>query len=87
VYQKSVLPNGIRLVTEELPHSRAVSVGLWLEVGSRDEAASEGGLTHVLEHMAFKGTNRRTAYDIAKEIDSWAAPAMPSPPRRIPVSI
>ena len=69
MYQKSVLPNGIRLVTEELPHSRAVSVGLWLEVGSRDEAASEGGLTHVLEHMAFKGTNRRTAYDIAKEID------------------
>ena len=69
MYQKSVLPNGIRLVTEELPHSRAVSVGLWLEVGSRDEAATEGGLTHVLEHMAFKGTNRRTAYDIAKEID------------------
>jgi predicted Zn-dependent peptidase len=69
VYQKSVLPNGIRLVTEAMPHSHVVSLGLWLEVGSRDEAATEGGLTHVLEHMAFKGTKRRTAYDIAREID------------------
>lgn len=69
MYQKSVLPNGIRLVTEAMPHSQAVSLGLWLEVGSRDEAEAEGGLTHVLEHMAFKGTERRTAYDIAREID------------------
>ena len=52
-----------------MPHSHVVSLGLWLEVGSRDEAAAEGGLTHVLEHMAFKGTNRHTAYDIAREID------------------
>ncbi len=69
MYQKSVLPNGIRLVTEVLPHSHAVSLGLWLEVGSRDEAADERGLTHFLEHMAFKGTARRSAYDIAREID------------------
>jgi len=69
VYQKSVLPNGIRLVTEELPHSHTVSLGLWLEVGSRDEAVTEGGMSHFLEHMAFKGTARRTAYDIAREID------------------
>ena len=69
MYQKSVLPNGIRLVTEALPHSQTLSLGLWLEVGSRDETAAEGGLTHVLEHMAFKGTARRTAYDIAREID------------------
>jgi predicted Zn-dependent peptidase len=68
-YRKSVLPNGVRLVTEELPHTHAVSLGLWLEVGSRDEADTEGGLTHFLEHMAFKGTARRTAYDIAREID------------------
>jgi predicted Zn-dependent peptidase len=57
MYQKSVLPNGVRLVTEEMPHCHAVSLGLWLEVGSRDEAADEGGLTHFLEHMAFKGTS------------------------------
>jgi predicted Zn-dependent peptidase len=69
MYQKSVLPNGVRLVTEEMPHCHTVSLGLWLEVGSRDEAAREGGLTHILEHMAFKGTSRRTAYDIAREID------------------
>jgi predicted Zn-dependent peptidase len=69
VYRKSVLSNGIRLVTEELPYSHAVSLGIWLEVGSRDEATTEGGLTHFLEHMAFKGTSRRTAYDIAREID------------------
>jgi len=69
VYRKTILPNGIRLVTEELPHCHAVSLGLWLEVGSRDEVPAEGGLTHFLEHMAFKGTSRRTAYDIAREID------------------
>jgi len=69
VYRKSVLPNGIRLVSEELPYCQAVSLGLWLEAGSRDEARAEGGLTHFLEHMAFKGTPRRTAYDIAREID------------------
>jgi predicted Zn-dependent peptidase len=69
VYQKSTLPNGIRLVTEELPYSQAVSLGVWLEVGSRDEAITENGLSHFLEHMAFKGTDRRSAYDIAREID------------------
>jgi predicted Zn-dependent peptidase len=69
VYRKSVLSNGVRLVTEELPYSQAVSLGLWLEVGSRDEAVTEGGLSHFLEHMAFKGTERRSAYDIAREID------------------
>jgi predicted Zn-dependent peptidase len=69
VYRKSTLPNGIRLVTEELPYSQAVSLGVWLEVGSRDEAVTENGLSHFLEHMAFKGTGRRSAYDIAREID------------------
>jgi predicted Zn-dependent peptidase len=69
VYRKSTLPNGIRLVTEELPYSQAVSLGVWLEVGSRDEAVTENGLSHFLEHMAFKGTDRRSAYDIALEID------------------
>ena len=86
MYQKSVLTNGIRLVTEELPYSQAVSLGLWLEVGSRDEAACEGGLTHFLEHMAFKGTARRTAYDIAREIDQLGGRATPSPPGKTPAS-
>lgn len=69
MYQKSVLPNGVRLITENLPYSQAVAVGVWLEAGSRDELPQEGGLSHFLEHMAFKGTARRRAYDIAREID------------------
>jgi predicted Zn-dependent peptidase len=69
VYQKSVLNNGLRVVTEALPHFHSVAVGVWLNVGSRDETGGEHGLTHFLEHMAFKGTPRRTALDIAREID------------------
>jgi predicted Zn-dependent peptidase len=69
VYQKSVLSNGLRIVTEELPYFHSVAVGVWLNVGSRDETGAENGLTHFLEHMAFKGTSRRTVLDIAREID------------------
>ena len=59
--QKTVLNNGLRIVTEEIPHFHSVAMGVWLNVGSRDEAGSENGLSHFLEHMAFKGTPRRTA--------------------------
>jgi len=69
VHRKDVLSNGLRVVTEELPHFRSVSLGVWLGVGSRDETPAEHGLTHFLEHMAFKGTPRRGAVDIAREID------------------
>jgi predicted Zn-dependent peptidase len=69
MYQKSILPNGVRLVTEELPHFHSVAVGLWLTVGSRDEHPAEQGLSHFLEHMAFKGTPRRDALAIAREAD------------------
>ena len=69
VNQKSVLSNGLRVVTEELPYFHSVAVGVWLNVGSRDETRAENGLSHFLEHMAFKGTPRRTALDIAREID------------------
>lgn len=69
MFQKSVLTNGVRVVTEELPHFHSVAVGVWLNVGSRDEAVNENGLSHFLEHMAFKGTPRRTAYDLALEMD------------------
>ncbi len=67
--QKSVLSNGLRVVTEELPHFHSAAVGIWLNVGSRDETGAENGLTHFLEHMAFKGTPRRSVLDIAREID------------------
>lgn len=69
MHQKSVLTNGLRVVTEELPYFRSVAVGVWLNAGSRDETRMENGLSHFLEHMAFKGTPRRTALGIAREID------------------
>ena len=69
MYQKSVLSNGLRIVTEELPYFHSAAVGVWLNVGSRDESEAENGFTHFLEHMAFKGTPQRTALDIAREID------------------
>ncbi len=69
MYRKSVLPNGVRLVTEELPHFHSVAVGFWLTVGGRDEGEAEHGFSHFLEHMAFKGTDRRDALAIAREAD------------------
>jgi predicted Zn-dependent peptidase len=69
VYQKSVLSNGLRIVTEEAPQFHSVAVGVWLNVGSRDETVAENGLSHFLEHMVFKGTPRRSVLDIAREID------------------
>ena len=67
--QKSVLENGVRLVSESLPGAYSVTLGFWLEVGSRDEEPALGGVSHFIEHMAFKGTNRRGPLDIAREID------------------
>jgi predicted Zn-dependent peptidase len=75
VYQKTVLPNGVRVVTEAVPHFHSVSLGLWINTGSRDETGPENGLAHFLEHMAFKGTGRRSAYDLAREIDQLGGAA------------
>jgi predicted Zn-dependent peptidase len=69
VYRKSILNNRLRVVTEELPHFHSAALGVWLNVGSRDETEAEQGLSHFLEHMAFKATSRRRAQDIAREID------------------
>ena len=67
---KTTLANGIQVITEEVPNVHSVSVGIWVEAGSRDEARNENGISHFIEHMLFKGTKRRTARQIAKEIDS-----------------
>ena len=64
------LPNGVRLVTETMPHVRSVSLGVWLARGSRHEVPEEGGIAHFIEHMLFKGTDRRSAQDIAQQFDS-----------------
>ncbi len=69
-YQKTVLKNGIRVITEEIPYLKSVSIGIWVATGSRDEEPHENGISHFIEHLLFKGTERRTAFDIAKEIDS-----------------
>lgn len=68
--RKTVLDNGIRVISETLPSAHSVSLGVWVENGSRHEKVNEQGLSHLLEHMLFKGTERRTARDIAREVDS-----------------
>lgn len=69
-YRKSVLPNGIRVVTERMSHVRSVAVGVWVETGSRHEPERRGGVSHLIEHLVFKGTATRTAEDIARAMDS-----------------
>lgn len=70
MYQKTVLRNGIRVVTEKIQSAHSVSTGIWVNAGSRDETFDERGITHFIEHMLFKGTKRRSALDIAKEFDA-----------------
>jgi predicted Zn-dependent peptidase len=67
---RQVLGNGLRLLTESMPHVRSVSIGVWLTRGSRHEAPSDSGVAHFVEHMLFKGTASRSAEDIAQAIDS-----------------
>jgi predicted Zn-dependent peptidase len=68
--KKHALPNGLVVITENMPHVRSVSVGVWVRSGSRGEAPDENGLAHFIEHMVFKGTERRSAEAIAREMDS-----------------
>ena len=68
--QKETLPNGLVVITEPMDHVHSVSVGIWLRSGSRREPAELNGISHFIEHMVFKGTQRRTAEDIAREVDS-----------------
>src|SRR5581483_407295 len=68
--ETTVLPNGLRVITERMPHVRSVSVGFWIDAGSRSETPEQNGLSHFIEHMLFKGTKNRTAEDIAKSVDS-----------------
>ena len=67
---KTVLDNGIRIVSHEMPDHRSVSLGIWVENGSRHESETENGLSHFIEHLLFKGTERRSAAQIAEEMDA-----------------
>ncbi|MGH3436342.1 MAG: M16 family metallopeptidase [Sciscionella sp.] len=68
--RRTVLPGGLRVITERVPGVRSASVGIWVSVGSRDEQPKVAGAAHYLEHLLFKATRRRTAVDFAEEIDA-----------------
>ena len=70
MHRKTVLKNGVRIVSERLPHVRSVSLGIWVNTGSRDESPLENGVSHFIEHMSFKGTRSRSAFQIAKDLDA-----------------
>ncbi len=70
LYRKTTLPNGLRLITSPMPHTRAVAVSIYVGAGSRYETKEEAGISHFVEHMVFKGTQRRPdAQRISEEID------------------
>jgi predicted Zn-dependent peptidase len=70
MYNKTILENGIRVISEEIEHVRSISIGVWVACGSRHEDQATNGAAHFIEHMLFKGTQRRSAFDIAAAIDS-----------------
>jgi predicted Zn-dependent peptidase len=68
--QVTRLPSGLSVVTDEMPHLKTAALGVWIGAGSRNERADEHGISHLLEHMAFKGTSRRSARDIAETVEA-----------------
>ncbi|GIJ45880.1 putative zinc protease [Virgisporangium aliadipatigenens] len=68
--RRTVLPNGLRVLTEDIPGVRSVSVGIWVGIGSRDETDEQSGVSHFLEHLLFKGTPKRSALDISAGIEA-----------------
>jgi predicted Zn-dependent peptidase len=71
MHQKTVLPGGLRIVSEYMPHVKSVSLGVWVQNGTRDERPEENGVSHFIEHMMFKGTKRRKASDIAESLEAF----------------
>jgi predicted Zn-dependent peptidase len=68
-YKKTVMANGVRVVSEYLPHVRSVSLGIWIDIGSRYETDLDNGITHFIEHMVFKGTQKRSTLAIAQSLE------------------
>ncbi|NQV81046.1 MAG: insulinase family protein, partial [Alphaproteobacteria bacterium] len=66
----TTLPNGLRIVSEDSPHLATSAVGVWVDTGARNERKSLNGISHLIEHMVFKGTARRSARDIAEEVEA-----------------
>ncbi|MBN1399141.1 MAG: insulinase family protein [Bacteroidetes bacterium] len=69
-YKKTTLPNGIRVISEAIPHVRSLSLGFWIETGSRNEDTAKNGISHFIEHMVFKGTKKRGVKEIAQSVES-----------------
>jgi len=70
MYNKTVLPNGVRIISENIPYFKSVSIGIWVASGSQDELKATNGVSHFIEHMLFKGTHKRDGFQIAKEFDA-----------------
>lgn len=70
VYTKSTLPNGVRILTEEVPHVQSFALGIWVNTGSRDESVAQQGIAHFIEHLVFRGTAKRSARQIANYLES-----------------
>lgn len=70
-YKITVLPSGVRIISEFIPHFKSFSLGFWINVGSRDENSRNNGITHFIEHMIFKGTKKRTAKQISDSIEAY----------------
>ncbi len=68
--RRTVLPSGLRIVTEAIPTTRSIALGVWVGIGSRDETPAMSGASHFLEHLLFKGTHKRTALQISAEIEA-----------------
>ncbi|MDR9500567.1 MAG: pitrilysin family protein [Desulfurivibrionaceae bacterium] len=71
MYNKTVFSNGVRVVSEKIAATRTVALGIWVDVGSRDEVAATSGISHFIEHMFFKGTSSRSVQQVARELDSF----------------
>jgi predicted Zn-dependent peptidase len=72
-FHQTVLPNGLEIIGETNPHARAVALGFWVHTGARDEMADVSGVTHFLEHMIFKGSDRRDAFAVNRDLDRIGA--------------
>ena len=70
MYKVKTLENGLTIIGEEIPYVKSISFGVWINAGSRIEDAKVSGVSHFIEHMLFKGTNKRTSKEIASEIDN-----------------
>ena len=73
IYDLTRFDSGLRIISEKIPYFRSISLGIWIEKGSRDESQNERGITHLIEHLLFKGTHKRDAKQIAKEFDEIGA--------------